>query len=722
MTTLNVDTSQELEKHFMAAAEGAEESKTWLTDWLRENGHLLCSDDNSDPELRQNWDMGVELITEGMRSDRLSDTDEALVLNLLSAGFDQRSLRDLAATAARAHFNEYPDPAGMITALGMRDTRIPARVIRRRWRQFGELKPGRYCYHNHHGTGLLNEIDGLANQVRITFKREIIFELNTVFQDIAVVCGGSVIENILTKKQPSAKAVKNVSAEQLRASIAYSGDTLDWAVKGVLAEAGIRKDTIEGLLQDKGRENAPGVSTSDTAEAEPEVQSNEPLLERLVSARSLNELKDILTEYSEAGTKIPATNFDNKQINDLSNLFQSAVERKDLMPLFARCVALLYQSADSASVVTNLLIGIQPVPLSWRDAEVFTAVTSELSAKMVKAWLTVTKDVVGTEQAVELIAELPLKLSGTTERALATDTETSRQLEKTLQERAQQGAASPDQLVWLWKSKKFDSSVLRDPQVVLKAVDDTAAQGTTNARRELKSLLMDNADFQNQLAGHGEENAVRRFVRSARHTQMLNPREKQSLLIKIVRLYPDKKHLVEQKKKAKQKTEIPNITSIRSYERRRRELQHLINVKVPENARDIARAREHGDLRENAEYKAAKEEQGRLSTRRSELEQGLNEVTPTDFHDADVDDRVVPGCVAVLKDARGELHEYVVLGVWDSDPEQNHISLDTPLGKQLLGKKQGDSLTLPSGQQAELAEVRSLPQEMIAWLGSTDNE
>ena len=132
----------------------------------------------------------------------------------------------------------------------------------------------------------------------------------------------------------------------------------------------------------------------------------------------------------------------------------------------------------------------------------------------------------------------------------------------------------------------------------------------------------------------------------------------------------------------------------------------------PENAAAVALARSYGDLRENAEYDAAKEQRRFLHKRRSELEKELNTVQSTDFKDVTVEDHIVPGSVVKLVSASGEVKEYYVLGAWDGDPEKNRISYKTRIGEALINRKVGDKVEIPEAGAYTVQAVLPLPEAL----------
>ena len=112
--------------------------------------------------------------------------------------------------------------------------------------------------------------------------------------------------------------------------------------------------------------------------------------------------------------------------------------------------------------------------------------------------------------------------------------------------------------------------------------------------------------------------------------------------------------------------------------------------KIPENSEAIGKALEHGDLRENAEYHMAKDEQKLLLARRSEIEQSLSKAQITDFSDTSTDYLGIGSEVELFDETSQQNQHYVILGAWDGDPERNILSYKTPLGQSLLQKRVGE--------------------------------
>ncbi|HEX2099581.1 MAG TPA: transcription elongation factor GreA, partial [Candidatus Synoicihabitans sp.] len=150
------------------------------------------------------------------------------------------------------------------------------------------------------------------------------------------------------------------------------------------------------------------------------------------------------------------------------------------------------------------------------------------------------------------------------------------------------------------------------------------------------------------------------------------------------------------------------LVSRSSYDRRREEYDAIVSKKIPENSKAIATAREHGDLKENSEYKMAKQDQQVLMAQKGQLEKELARARITDFTEA-TSDQVSSGSVVTLRNvATGQTPRYTILGAWDSDPDNHIIAYKTPLGQALLGKRVGDTVTVKIGGAEENYEITSI--------------
>lgn len=145
-------------------------------------------------------------------------------------------------------------------------------------------------------------------------------------------------------------------------------------------------------------------------------------------------------------------------------------------------------------------------------------------------------------------------------------------------------------------------------------------------------------------------------------------------------------------------------------EKLRAELNELKNVTRPRITAAIAEARSHGDLKENAEYHAAREEQGLCEARIRDIESKLANAQVIDVKALNASGRVVFGCTVELENLdTSEIHVYTIVGEDEADVGQNLLSITSPFARALIGKEEGDvaEVQAPGGMKSyEIVEVR----------------
>ena len=141
------------------------------------------------------------------------------------------------------------------------------------------------------------------------------------------------------------------------------------------------------------------------------------------------------------------------------------------------------------------------------------------------------------------------------------------------------------------------------------------------------------------------------------------------------------------------------ITKVGS-ERLRGELERLKSAERPRIIAAIAEARAHGDLKENAEYHAAREEQGFIEGRIKELEAALSTAEVIDVSRLNPGTKIVFGAIVELEEEKsGEAVKYQIVGDIEADIKQSLIAVSSPIARALIGKSEGDSFefTAPNG-------------------------
>ena len=129
----------------------------------------------------------------------------------------------------------------------------------------------------------------------------------------------------------------------------------------------------------------------------------------------------------------------------------------------------------------------------------------------------------------------------------------------------------------------------------------------------------------------------------------------------------------------------------------REELTHLKSVVRPSVTRSIAEAREHGDLRENAEYHAAKEQQGFTEGRIQEIEAKLSDAQVIDVTKINPSGKIVFGCTVTLVEQGSDQEvRYKIVGEDEADVKEDTISVLSPMARAMVGKSLGDTVVVKS--------------------------
>lgn len=152
--------------------------------------------------------------------------------------------------------------------------------------------------------------------------------------------------------------------------------------------------------------------------------------------------------------------------------------------------------------------------------------------------------------------------------------------------------------------------------------------------------------------------------------------------------------------------------TVEGAERLREELDQLKKVERPRITKAIAEAREHGDLKENAEYHAAREQQGMVEARVRDIEAKLSHAQIIDIKNIPEGDRVIFGVtVDLINVESGAAQSYRIVGEDEADAKANRISVSSPLARALIGKDVGDVVVVqtPGGEvEWEIDNVRHL--------------
>lgn len=286
-------------------------------------------------------------------------------------------------------------------------------------------------------------------------------------------------------------------------------------------------------------------------------------------------------------------------------------------------------------------------------------------------------------------------------------------LKETLARVISQHTAGSELLLWLAKDRSDTFADILGPEV-FRAMLTAMERDQFNEKRsnKLRDFILDDQELLVELIGSADLEVIKDLTRALQLSPCFDDMDKRSLLARIVKSYPAIQTLISGEQT---KQDATLVVSWESLERRKNEYDELVHKKIPANSREVAVARSYGDLRENHEYKSAKEMQKLLMRRKVELEGQLVRARGTDFATARTDAVSIGTRARVTELTTQQSEAFTILGAWDSDPEKGIISYLTPVAQALLNRKVGEEVEFELGGatkhfRIDLIEPYAVPQ------------
>jgi len=661
------------------------------------------------PSLSKCLQSGATLLFDGYSSIDKDAIQTAV--NICRHGVAPAVMRDYLANAARKSFSAYSDPAGLVASIGCNDSEQAPERIANNWQTLCFLlsgyadskltgikksKKALQCYIQKFGFGVVEEVDPFSDLIVIAFKLKQKMNLESFIKQCHLVIPGTLAHELLTgKKYDTSGILSSDLSSQLEHCLSPSVKFTQAMLTRILMPKHIKSVKA---FQSWYLKKSLAVDVKSSAASGTRNWGN---------SRSLAELNDHLP-------KDPITPDEDQKAN-LQKIFKFAAAKPLQVQLYSELLCVLWEMCTEKEIIEEIVEMTAEHAVVWADKDDFSAVTDKMSAKHLHAWFHVTINARGVDWLVSNCLDLPLKYWNYMDKALE-EFDGIMALTEVARTQIKTGTISADPLMWMWSRFKAEHRFLYDimgnPALVLRTLGREVRGNHIKASKDLRKLLMESEDFQRFVMDEGSETGIAALVSAVRSMPSLDLGERQSLLVRIVRLYPERKNLVEERKVEISKKEMTKVTSLRSYEQKKKELDDIVKNKIPQNIEAIATARDYGDLRENFEFKAAKDMQKMLAHQRGELEQALDEIKPSDFSEFVFKDRVLPATVVTIDD-NGESKDFTILGIWDGAPEKGFIAFDTPLGKALLGHQVGDEIDLPAGGEAEITAIVPASAELL---------
>ena len=281
---------------------------------------------------------------------------------------------------------------------------------------------------------------------------------------------------------------------------------------------------------------------------------------------------------------------------------------------------------------------------------------------------------------------------------LAIDREKGEELEAFLKLGIQQRSLSTEVLAWICKERRRFAETVFGPELASAAInalerdhyDDDAKKSN-----KLQDILMADSLLVSDLLEDARRNQIRMFARRLKNTPAIEDLSRNSLLARVIKAHPDIQQMVTGEAEDDEPLDDGLIVSWDSIEKRKVQLEDIITNKIPENTKEISVAASYGDLRENFEFKAAKDQQAILMRQKDDLEVEITTARGTDFADADAS-KVGVGTIVTIKEGASDSETYSILGAWDTDLDEGIISYLSATAKALSGNKEGDEVEIHS--------------------------
>lgn len=591
---------------------------------------------------------------------------------------------------------------------------------------FEALKPGTYCWHHSWGVGCIDSFDAVNNRVMIRFEDQpdchsmdpifCIQKLNVIPEDHILVEARKDKKAIyaLQKEHPCDLIVRVLQTCDNGSASKLELEMLLWHVLSpVLSEQQFKRwwsQAQKAMVKDPRIATPKKKNDGYVLREEPILPEQEILEEFYLTRRPLEKITLGMKLYQLADSIDVIRNDLPQVLEDLTKAIQNAKQltqaerlqgcwvRNNLARYLHETVEELQPTSQSIILETDNLSALaEDLPPTYypRFLDLLTRTyTNEEDWKQICIHLLKHSSGRLTNECINFLLERDCEAM------------LKENLEKWLQE---QTLKSPV-IIWIIKHRTTPRYTqllenLINPRLlsaILQAIDSDALSINPGRRIPLAETVNEDHELIADLLKDAPVELARDLACNLLLNQGFDTLKKRSLMARFIRIFPSLQSLTESKDAIKDEGLFVSKESLDAIHK---EYEILIKEKIPANKEAIAVAREMGDLRENSEYKMARQDQDVLLARKSQIERDLARARIINFEETSLD-KVGIGSVVVLKDSKGKEIQYAILGAWDGDPKKNILSYQTPLATQLIGKIIGESITMPDGQKLTVSGIK----------------
>jgi len=578
-----------------------------------------------------------------------------------------------------------------------------------------KLPAGAYCLHKSWGFGRIAEINFLLNQAVIDFqtKKGHTMQLQYAAESLTPLAA----DHILVRKVTESEAIKAMSKQDPVGLvrfilISYGGKATQEQIAQSLAgeifnETEFKRwwDSTKKALKKDGLIAVPTKKTDPIVLREKAISHTDELIAAFNTARQtkaqIAALDQILksTDEFKGGDQLAAV---VATVEDAAQKCRRLNTSQALELILGR---------DELCAITGIAPGAGSISLSEllhdeerRLHEILNDVPAAKQRRVLAAFPTAFGEEKWVEKILVLMSKSSIRIVTESARLLL-EQDKKAELHRELDRWLGDHTISTEVLTWLCKERGGAFAAMVDARVLSATLSALERDQFNEVKRggKLHDLLLEDKELVPDMLAGSEPETVRDTIRKVMLSGVFEELNKRSILGRIVRVYPEMESMLTGDAPSEKQEAL--IVSWESMEKRKNELDELVNKKIPENIKEISVARSYGDLRENFEFKAAKEMQRVLSRRRAEMERDLSIARGTDF--ANPDTQIVSiGTIVTIKEVTdGRLDVYSIMGAWDSDPKAGIISYKAGIAQALLGHKVGEKLEVPTEHGDRVSEI-----------------
>lgn len=569
------------------------------------------------------------------------------------------------------------------------------------------IAPGRYCFHTTWGAGKVISWNLAAKKLVIDFEEN-------PEHEVALEFAPKILEflhddHFLARRYEDTESLINLSVddpvELVRVTLQGYGNSLtpeklEAALKGTVIAADKWKnwwDKVRAMLRSNVQFMMPTrkgeritLRTNILSRAQAALEDYNKAADLKAKVRVLDGIKmeTVMTEPDAVNALVQAVDADVRNGGSLALQQVLAVLRDDLIAAVKNTEAA--QAAYPLRSIVEANIG---------DVERFAEVLNSMPAVRQKRVYVTLPAVFGeewTQKALELFDASGARAVGEIAKFLIEEGH-DKALVKHLKHELLRQTLPAESLIWICRQRHDASKPLFGLPVgiaMLSLIEQDHMDGGPNRMLRLKNLFMEDKNIIQEMIKGQDVAEVRQFAKMLYNTSAFSEQDRGALMARVISVFPDLHAIVLDALVDTSDKPEPIFVSWDSLEARKKELEELVNVKIPENLHNKKISRAEGDLRENGGYQDAKEVEKVLNRRRSELEQALALARGTDFAVTDTSKAAMGMKVTLQPLAGGDAVVYTILGAWDTNPEKHIVSYLSQVGKELTGRSVGDQVKI----------------------------